>query len=174
MKEEMTVESHREGTAPTRRAADRRVRRARRRFLPVYLVWAVLLPVGLVQGWFAFARRSIAYELPKIENQTRLVQSEIEKYHIEAESLKALSRVALLAQELGFDKPTVPPIVLPPTVREVASGGVALQPNAVTAGASEGASESDSEPATQGASMLPAHLPLAHRTTETETVRESH
>lgn len=108
--------------------ADRDVRRARRRFLPFYVVWGLLLPVGLVQVWFAFARRSIAYELPAIESQTRLVRSEIEKYHIEAESLKALHRVAMVAEQLGFARPTTPPVVLPPTVAEVAGEVATKEP----------------------------------------------
>lgn len=113
-------------TPPFREVANREVRRARRRFLPFYVIWGLLLPVGLVQVWFAFARRSIAYELPVIESQTRLVRSEIEKYHIEAESLKALNRVAMVAEQLGFTRPTTPPVVLPPTVAEV-TGEVATK-----------------------------------------------
>jgi hypothetical protein len=173
MRAETAPGSQREATAPSRRAADKDVRRARGRFLPVYFVWAALLPVGLVQAWFAFARRAIAYELPNIENQTRLVRSDIEKYHIEAESLKAMSHVAMVAQQLGFDRPATQPIVLPPTVGDVAVGGVAPKPGAVTAGNPVKPTESETKAVTQEAGVLPTRIPMAHRSGETETVSEN-
>lgn len=173
MREEVTPGSHREATAPSRQAADKDVRRARGRFLPVYFVWAALLPVGLVQAWFAFARRNIAYELPNIENQTRLVRSDIEKYHIEAESLKAMSRVAVVARQLGFDRPATQPVVLPPTVADTAVGGVAPKPGAVTAGSSQPATETEPAAVTQEAGVIPTRIPLAHRAVEDAPVSEN-
>ncbi|MBM3213934.1 hypothetical protein FJZ36_03345 [Candidatus Poribacteria bacterium] len=143
-----------ESLSPARRSADDALRKARGRFVRYYFVWALLLPVGIAQAWFAQARRHIAYTLPDVENQISLVRSHIDQLHIESESLKALANVDAMASRLGFVRPELPPIVLAPLDPSRVPG-----PSASSAAGPTASTTASAAPTTQ-AGLLPLKVPF--------------
>lgn len=88
---------------------------AKRRVIPYYIAAALLLPVGLAQSWFAFGRRSVAYELPQLEKQITAIKSDMDQAHMDSEALQSPKRIGMLAHTMGFAVPVTPPVIVPPS-----------------------------------------------------------
>ena len=68
--------------------------------------------MGLAQAWLAHAPHAIAYDLDRLEEESRRVRDDLEAAHVACESFRAPQAIAAMAEEMGYERPPLPPVVI--------------------------------------------------------------